>query len=180
MIRSAKVRVATVWLSGCSGCHMSFLDQDEQLFDLATKITLVHSPLADVKEFPDNVAVTLVEGAVANEDQKAMIKKVRSKTEVLVSLGDCAVTGNVTALRNSWHHSDQAILERAYKDPADLNAAIPTAVPKLLIHARPLHEIVKIDYFIPGCPPNADLINYVLTELLAGKTPVMEGHAKYG
>jgi NAD-reducing hydrogenase small subunit len=180
MTEKSKVRVATVWLSGCSGCHMSFLDLDERLIDLAQKITLVHSPIVDVKDFPENVAVTLVEGAVANEEQLAMLKKVRSRTQILISLGDCAVTGNVTALRNSWIHSDQAVLERAYKDPADLNAAIPTAVPKLLIHARPLHEVVKVEYFIPGCPPNADLINYVLTELLAGRTPVMEGKSKYG
>jgi len=180
MTQDAKVRVATVWLSGCSGCHMSFLDQDERLIDLAKKITLVYSPIADVKEFPENVDVTLIEGAVANEEQLAMLKKVRSRTKVLISLGDCAVTGNVTALRNSWHHSDQAILERAYKDPADLNAAIPTAVPKLLIKAHPLHEMIKVDFYIPGCPPSADLINYVLVELLAGRTPMMEGRSKYG
>jgi NAD-reducing hydrogenase small subunit len=180
MSANPKVRIATVWLSGCSGCHMSFLDQDERLVDLAKKITLVYSPIVDIKEFPENVDVTLVEGAVANEEQLAMLKKVRGRTKILVSLGDCAVTGNVTALRNSWHHSDQAILERAYKDPADLNPAIPNAVPKLLIKARPLHEIVKVDYYIPGCPPHADLINYVLTELLAGKAPVMEGRSKFG
>jgi NAD-reducing hydrogenase small subunit len=180
MSANAKVRVATVWLSGCSGCHMSFLDLDERLTDLAKKITLVYSPIADIKEFPENVNVTLVEGAIANEEQLAMLKNVRTKTNILISLGDCATTGNVTALRNSWHHSDQAVLERAYKDPSDLNAAIPTAVPKLLIHARPLHEMVKVDFFIPGCPPPADLINYVLTELLAGRTPVMEGRSKYG
>jgi NAD-reducing hydrogenase small subunit len=159
---------------------MSFLDQDERLVDLAKKISLVYSPIVDIKEFPDNVAVTLIEGAVANEDQKAMLKKVRSRTTKLVSLGDCAVTGNVTALRNAWYHSDQAVLERAYGDKSNLNAQIPNLVPKLLIHARPLHEIVKVDHYIPGCPPNADLIYYVLTELLAGRTPVMEEHSKYG
>jgi NAD-reducing hydrogenase small subunit len=180
MTPNQKTRVATVWLSGCSGCHMSFLDQDERLVDLAKKITLVYSPIADVKEFPENVAVTLIEGAVANEEQKALLKKVRSQTTILVSLGDCAVTGNVTALRNGWHHSDQAILNRAYNDPSNLHAQTPLQVPKLLIHARPLHEIVKVDHFIPGCPPNADLIHYVLTELLAGRTPAMEGYSKYG
>ena len=180
MTAKAKVRIATVWLSGCSGCHMSFLDQDERLIDLAKKIQLVHSPIADVKEFPENVAVTLIEGAVANEEQLAMLKKVRARTKILISFGDCAVTGNVTALRNSWRHSDQAVLERAFKDPSDLNAAIPSDVPKLLIKARPLHEVVKVDFFIPGCPPSADLINYVLTELLAGRTPNMEGRSKYG
>ncbi len=180
MSANPKVSVATVWLSGCSGCHMSFLDQDERLIDLAKKITLVHSPIADIKDFPENVAVTLIEGAVANEDQEAMLRKVRSRTTILVSLGDCAVTGNVTALRNGWVHSDQAILKRAYADPSNLNSQIPLLVPKLLIHARPLHEIVKVDHYIPGCPPNADLIYYVLTELLAGRTPVMEGRSKYG
>jgi NAD-reducing hydrogenase small subunit len=159
---------------------MSFLDQDERLIELAKKITLVHSPIIDVKEFPDDVAVTLIEGAVANEDQKAMLKKVRSRTNVLVSLGDCAITGNVTALRNGWPHSDQTVLERAYADPSNLNAQIPTQVPKLLTNVRPLHEIIKVDHYIPGCPPNADLINYVLTELIAGRKPVMEGRSKYG
>jgi len=180
MSTSGKIRVATVWLSGCSGCHMSFLDQDERLVDLAQKIQLVYSPIADVKEFPESVDVTLIEGAIANEEQLRMLQKVRARTKILISLGDCAVTGNVTALRNSWHNSDHAVLERAYKQKTDLNAAIPTDVPKLLINARPLHEAVGVDFFIPGCPPHADLINYVLTEFLAGRTPKMEGKTKYG
>jgi NAD-reducing hydrogenase small subunit len=180
MTTPAKVRVATVWLSGCSGCHMSFLDQDERLIDLAKKIQLVYSPIADIKEFPENVDVTLIEGALANEEQLAMLKKARARTKILISLGDCAVTGNVTALRNAWHHSDQAVLERAYLDKSDLNPQHPDQVPKLLVKARPLHEAVKVDFFIPGCPPSADLINYVLSELLAGRTPNMEGRSKYG
>jgi len=103
------------------------------------------------------VDATLIEGAVANEEQLEMLKRIRVRTKILISLGDCAVDGNVTALRNSWRKSDQAILERAYKDPADLNAAIPNAVPKLLVNARPLHEIVKVDFYIPGCPPTPTL-----------------------
>lgn len=180
MTQTGKVRVATVWLSGCSGCHMSFLDMDERLLDIAQKITLVYSPIADIKEFPKDVAVTLIEGAVANDEQKATLEKVRTHTKLLISLGDCAVTGNVTALRNAWPNSDQAVLERAYADPSNLNAQIPDQVPKLLEVARPLHEVVKVDYYIPGCPPNADLIHYVLSELLAGRQPVMEGRSKYG
>ena len=180
MTQNEKVRIATVWLSGCSGCHMSFLDMDERLLDIAQKITLVYSPIADIKEFPKDVAVTLVEGAVANDEQKATLEKVRTRTKLLISLGDCAVTGNVTALRNAWPNSDQAVLERAYVDPSNLNAQIPNQVPKLLRVARPLHEVVKVDYYIPGCPPNADLIHYVLSELLAGRQPIMEGRSKYG
>jgi len=175
-----KVKVATIWLSGCSGCHMSFLDLDERLIDLAKKIQVVYSPIVDVKEFPEKVDVTLIEGAVANEEQYEMLIKARDRTNILISLGDCAVSGNVTALRNSWRKSDEAVLERAYKETSDLNAMIPTAVPKLLIKAKPLHEVVKVDFYIPGCPPSADLINYVLTELLAGRAPVMEGRSKYG
>ncbi|MCL1970879.1 MAG: oxidoreductase [Candidatus Bathyarchaeota archaeon] len=177
---SSKVRVATVWLSGCAGCHMSFLDQDERIVDLAKRIQVVYSPLVDVKEFPEDVEVTLIEGSVANEEQLEVLKDVRAKSRVLISLGDCAVTGNVTALRNSWENSDKEVLERAYKSSEDLQAAVPNMVPKLLIRAKPLHEVVKVDFYIPGCPPSADLINYVLTELLAGKTPNMEGKAKYG
>lgn len=175
-----KTKLATIWLSGCSGCHMSFLDQDELLLELAKKIQLVYSPIADIKIFPENVDVTLVEGAVANEEQLRLLKQARAQTKILVSLGDCAVTGNVTALRNAWSNSDQAVLERAYIENANANQQIPTDVPKLLKKVYPLHEVVKVDYFIPGCPPAADIINYVLTELLAGRKPNMEGRSKYG
>jgi NAD-reducing hydrogenase small subunit len=180
MITIEKTKVATIWLSGCSGCHMSFLDQDELLLDLAKKIQLVYSPIVDVKVFPENVDVTLIEGAVANEEQLNMLKQARARTKILISLGDCAVTGNVTALRNAWRESDKIVLKRAFVDLSDLDTEIPTDVPPLLKKVHPLHEVVKVDYFIPGCPPSADLINYVLTELLAGRTPNMEGRSKYG
>jgi NAD-reducing hydrogenase small subunit len=180
MKAAEKTRVATIWLSGCSGCHMSFLDQDEVLVDLAKKIQLVYSPIVDVKTFPENVEVTLIEGAVANEEQKSLLQEARAKSKVLISLGDCAVTGNVTALRNAWENSDKAVLEREFIDHTDTNPQVPTDVPKLLKKVHPLHEVVKVDYFIPGCPPSAGLITYVLTELLAGRTPNMEGRSKYG
>jgi NAD-reducing hydrogenase small subunit len=175
-----KTKLATIWLSGCSGCHMSFLDQDELLIDLAKKVQLVYSPIVDVKTFPENVDVTLIEGAVANEEQLEQLKEARARTKVLISLGDCAVTGNVTALRNAWEDSDKAVLEREFLDNSDVNPEVPRKVPKLLKKVRPLHEVVKVDYFIPGCPPSATVINYVLTELLAGRTPNMEGRSKYG
>jgi NAD-reducing hydrogenase small subunit len=180
MARAEKTNVATIWLSGCSGCHMSFLDQDELLIDLANKIQVVYSPLVDIKDFPENVAITLVEGAVNNEEQLDLLRKARARTKILISLGDCAVTGNVPGLRNAWNDSDKAVLTRAYLETADVNPQIPEDVPKLLKKAYALHELVKVDYFIPGCPPSADLINYVLTELLWGRTPNMEHRSKYG
>ena len=175
-----KTKVATIWLSGCSGCHMSFLDQDELLLELAKKIKLVYSPIMDVKTFPENVDITIVEGAVANEEQQNLLEKARAQTKILISIGDCAVTGNVTALRNAWRDSDKLALEKAYVENTDENPQVPTEVPKLLKKVHPLHHVVKVDYFIPGCPPSAGIINYVLTELLAGRTPNMEGRSKYG
>jgi NAD-reducing hydrogenase small subunit len=159
---------------------MSFLDQDELLVDLAKRIQLVYSPIVDIKKFPENVDVTLIEGAVANEEQLELLKEARGKTKILISLGDCAVTGNVTALRNVFKDGEKAVLEIAYIDTSEVNPRIPTDVPKLLKSVRPLHEVVRVDYFIPGCPPPADLINYVLTELLNGRVPNMEGRSKYG
>jgi NAD-reducing hydrogenase small subunit len=175
-----KTKVATIWLSGCSGCHMSILDQDELLLELAKKVKFVYSPIMDVKTFPEKVDVTLIEGAVANEEQQHLLKQARAQTKILISLGDCAVTGNVTALRNAWRDSNQLALEKAYVENSDEKAQVPTDVPKLLTKVRSLHQVVKVDYFIPGCPPSASIINYVLTELLAGRTPNMEGRSKYG
>ena len=180
MTTSAKVKVATVWLSGCSGCHMSFLDQDERIIDLAKRIQLVYSPLADVKEYPENTDLVLIEGAVGNVEQLDLLRKVRDKTKILIALGDCAITANVTGLRNTLTNSTEVILERAYLETVDVNPQIPNDVPTLTQKAQPLHELVKVDFFIPGCPPPADTINYVLTELLSGRTPNMEGQSKYG
>jgi NAD-reducing hydrogenase small subunit len=180
MTAPTKVRVATIWLSGCSGCHMSFLDQDEALIDLAQQIQLVYSPIVDVKVFPEDVDVTLVEGAVANEDQEELLKYARLRTKILISLGDCAVTGNVAGLRNSLTDSPSAVLNRAYIETADVNPQIPTDVPMLLPKALPLHEVVKVDYYIPGCPPPAGLINWVISRLMRGLPVNMEGKSKFG
>ncbi len=175
-----KLKLATVWLSGCSGCHMSFLDQDERLIELADKFELVYSPIADVKEFPEGADVTLIEGAVANEEQLDLLKLVRKRSRMLVAFGDCAVTGNVTALRNALNDGAESVLRKAYVENATEQLQIPREVPKLLSRAQPLHEILKVDFYVPGCPPHADLINYVLTELISGRVPSLEGKFRYG
>ena len=172
-----KIRLATVWLDGCSGCHMSILDTDERLVAIAELADMVWGPLVDAKEFPENVDVTLVEGAVSSEEDLHRIRLVRSRTKTLVSLGDCAVNGNVPAMRNQFGAS--AVLKRAYLENGTLDAQIPRQViPTLLPVTRPVHELVPVDVFVPGCPPSADLIFSVLSELLEGRIP--NPAAKFG
>jgi NAD-reducing hydrogenase small subunit len=176
-----KPRVATVWLGGCSGCHMSLLDMDERLIDLVGRMDLVFGPLLDVKEFPENVDVTLVEGAVANVDHLRQIHTVRERTKLLVAFGDCAVSGNVTALRNVFGSAD-SVLTRVYgeADPGRRARLDPSLVPELLDRVRPVHQVVEVDLFLPGCPPSADLIHFVLSEVLDGRRPDLAGHLRFG
>ncbi len=177
-----KPRVATVWLGGCSGCHMSFLDMDERLIELADKIELVYSPIADVKHFPTNVDVALVEGAVSNNENEELAHIIRRNSKFVLSFGDCATTGNVTAMRNQF--SPDEILHRAYVELAEDDPTIPSdfmTIAKLLPQARPLHEVIPVDGFLHGCPPTPDQIWFAVSELLAGRTPVLpNAYLRYG
>jgi NAD-reducing hydrogenase small subunit len=175
----SKVRVATMWLDGCSGCHMSFLDLDERLVDLAEKVDLVFSPIVDAKEFPENVDVALVEGAIGNVEDLERILRARERSRILVSLGDCAVTANVPSMRNTF--GKEAVLQRAYVENATLDPGVPEEdIPALFPHSRPIHEVVNVDVFVPGCPPSADVIWYVLTELLEGRKPNLSTRSRFG
>lgn len=174
-----RVRLATVWLDGCSGCHMSFLDMDERLLELAAKADLVYSPLVDIKEFPEAVDITLVEGAISSEEDLHKIKRIRERTRMLVSFGDCAVTANVPSLRNSF--GAKAVLQHAYIENVTLYPQIPLeGVPRLLKRVRPVHEVVQVDVYIPGCPPSADTIYFALNELLEGNVPDLSKHTRFG
>lgn len=169
-----RVKLATVWLGGCSGCHMSFLDLDEWLIDLAPMIDLVYSPLADVKEYPEGVGVALVEGAVANEENRHMAKVIRQRTKVVVSFGDCAVTGNVTAMRNPLGPSLEVLRTSYLLESAGTGLKLPddrAIVPVLLDKVLPLHRVIPVDHYLPGCPPPAARIKAVVEDLLAARTP---------
>lgn len=181
----SRLKVATVWLGGCSGCHMSFLDLDEFLIDLAGLIDIVYSPIMDVKEYPEGVDLCLVEGAVANEDNLEVIRQVRERTKVVISFGDCAVTANVPAIRNQLGLGNaESVLQRAYLEGAQANPGIPKApgiVPALLPRVLPVHEVVHVDLFLPGCPPPAERIKALLSQVLEGKEPRLEpAQLKFG
>jgi NAD-reducing hydrogenase small subunit len=179
------LRIATVWLGGCSGCHMSFLDLDEALIDLAGKVDVVYSPVVDAKEYPAAVDLVLIEGAVCNEEHVEMAHKIRARTKLVVAFGDCAVTGNVTAIRNQLGLGNaENVLQRAYVEAADLNQGIPKEaglVPALLERVMPLHEVIDVDYYLPGCPPSSARIGRFLEQVLAGQVPVLSGQdLKFG
>jgi len=175
----SKKTLATVWLDGCSGCHMSFLDMDERLLALAEHVDVVYSPIVDAKEFPDEVDIALVEGAIASVDDEKKIKKIRAHSKLLVAMGDCAVAGNVPSMRNPI--GPEAILDRAYKENADVQQQIPcVVVPKLLRIVRPIHEFVKVDVFLPGCPPSADTFHTALTALVGGEPLDVSALTRFG
>jgi NAD-reducing hydrogenase small subunit len=174
-----KVRLATVWFGGCSGCHMSFLDLDEFLVDLVALVDVVYSPVVDIKEYPENVDVCLIEGAICNEDNLELLHKVRARTKTLISFGDCAVTANVPAMRNQFGlGNNESVLQRAYIENAQHNPVLPKKdgiVPVLLERVLPVHEVVHVEYFLPGCPPPSERIKSLVTQLLSGVEPKLEG-----
>jgi NAD-reducing hydrogenase small subunit len=172
-----RLKLATMWLGGCSGCHMSFLDLDEFLFDLAGMVDVVYTPLIDAKVFPERVDVTLLEGAVANQDHLEFVRMVRERTRTLVSFGDCAVTGNVTAMRDPLGGAE-IVLRRSYLENGDLDAQIPSSpgiLPVLLDRVTPIHAVVPVDVFIPGCPPPAPRIREVLEQLITQRAARLTG-----
>lgn len=180
-----KVRLATIWFGGCSGCHMSFLDLDEFLIDLVDKVEVVYSPVVDMKEYPENVDVCLIEGAICNEDNLELLHIVRQRTKVLVSFGDCAVTANVPAIRNQLGlGNEESVLQRAYIESAQDNPRIPKEdgiVPPLLPRVMPVHEVVHVEHYLPGCPPPASRIKALVGQLLSGAEPKLEGEQlKFG
>ncbi len=173
----AKPKIASDWLAGCAGCHMSLLDIDERIVTVAELTDIRATPITDLKE-PDKsgVDVGILEGAVNLTTNEEVAHRMRERCRILVALGDCAVFGGVLTHRNLC--GTQAALERAYletestepdsKIPSDPELGVPTDV-------RALHEVVKVDIWIPGCPPDPDTIFYALSELAQGRIPEIKG-----
>ena len=169
-----KVKIATDWLAGCAGCHMSLLDIDERIVTLLESVEITSSPITDLKHPPkDGVTVGILEGAICNTHNIEVAKMMRERCQILIALGDCATFGNVPAMRNLVG-TDEA-LKRAYLDTESVVGGLISDSPELwkpLDMVTGLDKVVNVDLFIPGCPPSADAIFFALSELLAGRMPV--------
>lgn len=168
---STKVKVATAWLQGCSGCHISFLDLHADLIEVLDLIELKASPIMDIKTMPE-VDIALVEGAVGNSENEEVLKNIRAKAKKLVAFGTCAVFGGIGGLRNL--NTSKEVLQEAYVDAVSVvDGIIPDAqeIPKILPTVHPLSDIVTVDYIIPGCPPLPSVIKDVLVALVNGEEP---------
>lgn len=179
-LSKTKLKVATIWLDGCSGCHMSFLDMDERIIELVRYLDIVYSPYVDTKEIPKNIDLFIVEGAVSTDHDLKIIKEIRKNSKKILALGDCAITGNISSLKNLA--GTQAVLEKGYFDLADLNKGQypDKIVPKLLDKVIPLNEAVDIDYFVPGCPTPADAIFEVIKGLIEGVKVDVSKYTRFG
>ena len=168
----AKATVATCSLAGCFGCHMSLLDLDERLLDLLDLVEFDRSPINDLKHIQKPVDVGLIEGGVCNAENVHVLHEFRKMCKVLVAVGECANTGGIPSMRNRVPLK-RCLEESFIRGRGIENAQIPDdpELPLLLNRVRPLHHIVKVDYFLPGCPPSADAFWRFLTELLAGRDP---------
>ncbi|WP_182868345.1 NADP oxidoreductase [Stieleria mannarensis] len=179
MSEAKKITLATAWLDGCSGCHMSFLDLDQRLIELAEKVDVVYSPIVDTKALPDAVDVGILEGAVSTEEDLHKARMFRQRCQFLISLGDCAVSGNVPSMRNMFDLDD--VLDRAFVENVQAQPGRPSeSLPTLLRTVLPIHHVVQVDLFVQGCPPSADTIWQVLTELMAGNTPDPTQFTRFG
>ena len=170
-----KPKVATVWLEGCAGCHMSFLDLDEVLLDIISSVDLTVTPITDFKDFNfQEVDVGIIEGGIGNEEQKEIAQKLRQSCKILIAWGDCAVFGGINTLRN-WIPTDE-VLRRGYiETESTVDGVIPNHedIPPLLDKVLPVNEVVPVDLYLPGCPPSPEVIAYSLTEILKGRIPVL-------
>ncbi len=169
-----KLKLATTSLGGCFGCHMSLLDIDERLLELVEHVEFDRSPLTDIKAF-GACDIGIVEGGICNAENVHVLRDMRAKCKVLVAMGACAINGGLPAWRNS--HSLHEIVCEVYCEARGNKSGVRLDDPELALlldKVHPIGEVVRVDYFIPGCPPSGDAIWKLLTDLIGGRTPHLD------
>ncbi len=172
----SKVTVCMDWLDVCSGCEMSLLDIDEKIVDLVKVVQILSSPITDLKHPPkEGCTVGILTGAVSNDHQEEVVKEMRERCQILIASGDCAVTGGICTMRNFFDVEE--VLRRGYQETESTlpGQQVPRSpeIAKLFPQVKADDQIVKVDVYIPGCPPPAKALWFALTELLAGRMPVL-------
>jgi F420-non-reducing hydrogenase small subunit len=183
---NGKIKLAVYWGAACGGCCVSVLDVHEKLFDIVVAADLVFWPIAldikykDVEAMPDkDIDVTLFNGAIRNSENEHMARLLREKTKILVAYGSCAHLGGIPGLANFTDRD--GIFDRVYhtsETTGNPEGVLPQQVtevpegrltlPEFYNDVRTLDQVVEVDYYIPGCPPNSERLLEVFTAIVSG------------
>jgi F420-non-reducing hydrogenase small subunit len=164
------VRILLLGLSGDTGCQIAALGLHDVLISILKANELVYAPtLMDAKEIPDQIDVAILEGGVRTEHEVEITKKIREHSSVLITLGSCACFGGVPGLANLQHGDE--LLKRVYSEQKGTIASEMPTLDRLLSKQQAIGDYVKVDFRIPGCPPETGDIATILTTLLSGGTP---------
>jgi sulfhydrogenase subunit delta len=152
-----------VWkFASCDGCQLSLLDCEDELETLVEIVQIANFPEASKVSIPGPYDISLVEGSIATEHDKARIQEVRKQSKILITIGACATAGGIQALRNFSNIEEYRKIVYAHPEYLD-SLATSTAI----------SQHVKVDFELQGCPINKHQLLEVLTSFIRAKKPAI-------